>query len=139
MKRQSILFAALVAAFAYNSASLAVSPDIPTVNGVPIPDLNAGFVDASGTNIVSVNPTTPSVINVLPPRATGFRVRAYGGDMVMGSQNDVATSPYVVGVGISSGSFTDWGGLASNTQGNFYLLMEGTANGTATVTPWGFP
>ena len=140
MRRSSLfLVAAIIAAFSFLALSVeAVQPDVsPMVNGFPVPDLNAGFLNTS-TPTFTVGMTNKVDIGTnLPQKTAGFRAHAYGGAMVLGPSSSLATSPYIVGVEIASGSYMDWTGIASSSPNIRALSTTGT--GTITIAPWGFP
>ena len=140
MRRSSLLLVAvIIAAFAFLALSAeAAQPDVsPMVNGVPVPDLNAGFLNTS-TPTFTVGMTTKADIGTnLPQKTVGFRAHAYNGAMVLGPSTSLATSPFIVGVEIASGSYVDWTGIASSSPNIKALSTTGT--GTVTICPWGFP
>jgi hypothetical protein len=120
------------------------------------PDINSGFLKLA-TATVTISPgavtdllfTEPSSSTtwlaanpggqwiLLPSRCRGFQINAFGGDMIIGHPEQIATGTIYVGVKIASGTSMKWENLSPDQSViKFRIYMNGTA-GTATLAAWG--
>ena len=75
---------------------------------------------------------------MLPARTRGFTVTAFGGDMIIGEPETLATGAVYVGTKIASGTAFKWESLSPDQRTiKFGIKMNGSAAGTATFCAWG--
>lgn len=120
------------------------------------PDINSGFLKlatatvtispSAVTDLLFAAPSSPTAwlaANpggqwiLLPNRCRGFQINAFGGDMIIGHPDQIATGTVYVGVKIASGTSMKWESLSPDQSViKFRIYMSGTA-GTATLAAWG--
>ena len=109
------------------TATVTISPDVVTDLLFTEPSSNTAWLAA--------NPGGQWIL--LPNRCRGFQVNAFGGDMIVGHPEQVATGAVYVGVKIASGTSMKWENLSPDQSViKFRIYMNGTA-GTATLAAWG--
>lgn len=111
----------------------------PTMSVTPSTGIGFWFTDDAlpATATTAFEASHSLVLYALPANTKGFKINAFGGDMISGHYNDVSTGTIYVGDKIASGSFIKWEGK-NPVRGvsTMKILMNGTSNGTATVTCW---
>lgn len=95
----------------------------------------AGFPSIGPRDIATPTFSVPRNVAVplptLPEGTKKFRVSAWGGDLLAGHQNDIATTTPGVGIKISAGSSFEF--ETSTTTPTWYFIASGAANATGVV------
>jgi len=103
-------------------------------------DQNTGYMDITGATSASMTISLPatSITDVgayIPIGCVGFKLTAFGGDVICNDDGPLATGSIYVGDKIASGSFMKWESKKAGSM-NIYAAPNGTSPATLTMTVW---
>lgn len=117
------------------SASAQYRPDLAVQT-----DRNTGYMDITGATSASFTISLPAdaitdIGAYVPVGCKGFAVHAWGSDIILNDDGQLATGSIYVGDKIASGSSMKWEGKKAGAV-NLHGAPNGTSAATVTLTLW---